>query len=145
MRSSPLRDPGAFAPVRYKDFYLPTAPSPPIRPIRVAVAKGAPASDHFADRPRLCNACATDRRGGKCAACADAADRPAIGERAEGLDPGIEILRVPPLCPLVGSPYDSRTSDHIARAIQSTDSWLAQNGLEQGGIPARCVRIALSI
>jgi hypothetical protein len=36
----------------------------------------------------------------------------------------------------VGSPYDfSRTSDHIERAIRSTDVWLAQNGLEKGGIP----------
>jgi NTE family protein len=43
---------------------------------------------------------------------------------------------VPPLCPLVGSPYDfSRTSDHIERAIRSTDAWLAQSGLEQSGIP----------
>jgi hypothetical protein len=34
--------------------------------------------------------------------------------------------------PLVGSPYGfSRTSDHIERAVQSTDAWLAQNGLEQ--------------
>jgi NTE family protein len=40
---------------------------------------------------------------------------------------------VPPLWPLVGSPYDfSHTSDHIERAIQATDAWLAQNGLEQG-------------
>jgi NTE family protein len=36
----------------------------------------------------------------------------------------------------VGSPYDfSRTPDHIERAIRSTDSWLAQNGLEKRGIP----------
>jgi NTE family protein len=36
----------------------------------------------------------------------------------------------------VGSPYDfSRTSDHIERAIRSTDAWLAQNGLEKGGFP----------
>jgi NTE family protein len=36
----------------------------------------------------------------------------------------------------VGSPYDfSRTADHIARAIESTDAWLAQGGMEQGGIP----------
>jgi hypothetical protein len=54
----------------------------------------------------------------------------------EGLDPGIEYFVVPPLCPLVGSPYDfSRTSDHIERAVLSTDAWLAQNGLEQRGIP----------
>jgi len=55
----------------------------------------------------------------------------------EGLGPGIEYFVVPPLlCPLVGSPYDfSRTSDHIERAIRSTDAWLAQNSLEQSGIP----------
>jgi NTE family protein len=54
----------------------------------------------------------------------------------EGLDPGIEYYVVPPLCPLVGSPYDfTRTADHIERAIQSTDAWLAQSGLEQRGIP----------
>jgi NTE family protein len=36
----------------------------------------------------------------------------------------------------VGSPYDfTRTSDHIERAIQSTDAWLNQNGLEQRSIP----------
>ena len=51
----------------------------------------------------------------------------------ESLDPDIEYFVVPPLCPLVGSPYDfSRTSDHIERAIRTTDAWLAQHGLEQG-------------
>jgi NTE family protein len=36
----------------------------------------------------------------------------------------------------VGSPYDfSRTADHIERAIRCTDAWLAQNGLQQSGIP----------
>jgi NTE family protein len=50
----------------------------------------------------------------------------------ENLDPGIEHFVVR-LCPLVGSPYDfSRTEDHIARAIQSTDAWLAQGGIERG-------------
>jgi len=54
----------------------------------------------------------------------------------ENLDPGIEYYVVPPLCPLVGSPYDfSRTADHIKRAIATTDAWLAQNGLEQRRIP----------
>ena len=54
----------------------------------------------------------------------------------ESLDPDIEYYVVPPLCPLVGSPYDfSRTADHIERAIQITDAWLAQNGLEKGEIP----------
>jgi NTE family protein len=54
----------------------------------------------------------------------------------EGLAPNIEYFVVPPLCPLVGPPYDfCRTSDHIERAIQSTDAWLARNGMEQSGIP----------
>jgi len=54
----------------------------------------------------------------------------------ESLDPAIEYYVVPPLCPLVGSPYDfSRTADHIERAVKSTDAWLARSGLEQSGIP----------
>jgi len=54
----------------------------------------------------------------------------------EALGPDVEYFVVPPLCPLVGSPYDfSRTSDHIDRAIATTDAWLAQHGLQQGKIP----------
>jgi NTE family protein len=54
----------------------------------------------------------------------------------ESLDPDIEYFVVPPLCPLVGSPYDfSRSADHITRAIQTTDAWLAQHSLQQGKIP----------
>ncbi len=57
-------------------------------------------------------------------------------DELENLDPGIEHYVVPPLCPLVGSPYDfSRTEDHIARAIRTTEAWLAEGGLEQSGIP----------
>ena len=57
-------------------------------------------------------------------------------DELEDLGPGIEYFVVPPLCPLVGSPYDfSRTADHIARAIDSTDAWLAQDGLKQCSIP----------
>jgi len=54
----------------------------------------------------------------------------------EGLDPEIEYYVVPPLCPLVGSPYDfSRSADHIERAIRSTEGWLVQNGLGHRKIP----------
>ncbi|OIQ63672.1 hypothetical protein GALL_547880 [mine drainage metagenome] len=54
----------------------------------------------------------------------------------EDLAPDIEYFVVPPLCPLVGSPYDfSRTSDHIERGIRSTEAWLAQDGLRKAGIP----------
>ncbi|HEY4736957.1 MAG TPA: patatin-like phospholipase family protein, partial [Xanthobacteraceae bacterium] len=54
----------------------------------------------------------------------------------ESLDPAIEYYVVPPLCPLVGSPYDfSRTGDHIERAVKSTDEWLTKGGLGQSTIP----------
>ena len=47
-----------------------------------------------------------------------------------------EIIMVPPLCPLVGSPYDfSRTDEHIERAIRNTEKWIGKGGLEQHGIP----------
>ena len=56
--------------------------------------------------------------------------------RAIQLAPDIAYFVVPPLCPLVGSPYDfSRTADHIDRAILSTDARLAPHGLQQGKIP----------
>ena len=55
----------------------------------------------------------------------------------EGLAADIDFFVVPPLCPLVGSPYDfTRSADHIQRAIQTTDAWLAQDGLGRSGIPA---------
>jgi NTE family protein len=54
----------------------------------------------------------------------------------ESIDPSIEYHVVPPLCPLVGSPYDfSRTDEHIERAIRKTGQWIAEGGLEQHGIP----------
>jgi NTE family protein len=128
--------PGAFAPIRYKDFYLADGAISSNTPIRVAVAKGA---------KRLIilptgYACAT--HAPPVGAVANALHaltlliaRQLVSE-LEGLAPDIEYFVVPPLCPLVGSPYDfSRTDDHIARAVQSTDAWLAQNGLEQRGIP----------
>jgi NTE family protein len=128
--------PGAFAPIRYKELYLADGAISSNTPIRVAVAKGA---------RRLIilptgYACATNKPPvGAVANVLHALTlliaRQLVSE-LEDLAPGIEYYVVPPLCPLVGSPYDfTRTSDHIERAIASTDAWLAQNGLEQRGIP----------
>ncbi len=52
----------------------------------------------------------------------------------ENIGPDVEYFVVPPLCPLVGSPYDfTRTADHIARALDHpTNEWLASDGLEAG-------------
>jgi NTE family protein len=128
--------PGAFAPVPYKDLYLSDGAISSNTPIKVAVAKGA---------RRLIilptgYACSTHAPPvGAVANVLHALTlliaRQLVSE-LEALDPSIEYFVVPPLCPLVGSPYDfSRTADHIERAIQTTDAWLAQSGLEQRGIP----------
>jgi NTE family protein len=128
--------PGAFSPVHYKGHYLSDGAVSSNTPIRIAVKQGA---------RRLIilptgHACAT--QAPPVGAVANALHaltlliaRQLVSE-LEGLDPAIEYFVVPPLCPLVGSPYDfSRTADHIERAIQSTDAWLALSGLEQRGIP----------
>jgi len=128
--------PGAFAPVRYKDLYLADGAIASNTPVRVAIEKGA---------RRLIilptgYACATQAPPPGAVANALHALTLLIARQLvselESLGPDIEYFVVPPLCPLVGSPYDfSRTSDHIERAIRSTDAWLAQSGLEQSGIP----------
>jgi NTE family protein len=48
---------------------------------------------------------------------------------------GIEYYVLPPLCPLVGSPYDFSQADTlIERAIKSTDAWIADGGLEKANV-----------
>jgi NTE family protein len=128
--------PGAFAPVRYKDFYLADGAISSNTPVKVAVANGA---QRLIILPTG-YACAMHTPPSGAVANALHALTLLIARQLvselEGLDPAIEYFVVPPLCPLVGSPYDfTRTADHIQRAIRSTDSWLEQNGLEQSGIP----------
>jgi NTE family protein len=128
--------PGAFSPIRYRDHYLADGAISSNTPVRVAVKMGA---------KRLIvlptgHACANDDPPVGAVANALHALTLLIARQLvselEGLGPDIEYYVVPPLCPLVGSPYDfSRTADHIDRAIRVTDAWLAQNGLEKREIP----------
>jgi NTE family protein len=128
--------PGAFSPIRYKNYFLADGAISSNTPVRVAVAKGA---------RRLIvlptgHACANDAP--PVGALANALHaltlliaRQLVNE-LENLGPHIEYYVVPPLCPLVGSPYDfSRTADHIERAWRTTDAWLAQSGLTKREIP----------
>ena len=128
--------PGAFSPVRYRDHFLADGAISSNTPVRIAVRKGA---------KRLIvlptgHACANDDPPVGAVANALHALTLLIArqlvDELESLGPDIEYYVVPPLCPLVGSPYDfSRTDDHINRAIRVTDAWLAENGLEKREIP----------
>ncbi|OAF17130.1 patatin-like phospholipase family protein [Bradyrhizobium neotropicale] len=126
--------PGAFTPVHYRNHFLADGAISSNTPIRVAVQKGA---------RRLIvlptgHACAIENPPVGAVANALHALTLLIARQLvselEGLASDIEYVVVPPLCPLVGSPYDfSRTDDHIERAIKSTDAWLAQDGLDRHG------------
>ena len=128
--------PGAFAPVPYKGRYLADGAISANTPVKVAVEKGA---------RRLIilptgYACATDAPPVGAVANVLHALTLLIARQLvsdlEELPQDIEYFVVPPLCPLLGSPYDfSLTSEHIERSINSTDNWLARHGLEKKHIP----------
>jgi NTE family protein len=122
--------------VHYGDYYLADGAISSNTPIKVAITKGA---NRLIILPTG-YACATHAPPVGAVANALHALTLLIARQLvielEDIPPAIEYFVVPPLCPLVGSPYDfSRTADHIQRAIESTDAWLAQGGLTKGGIP----------
>lgn len=48
----------------------------------------------------------------------------------------VNVVTVPPLCPLAVSPYDfSRANELIERAAKTTTVWLESGGLDEHGIP----------
>ena len=128
--------PGAFSPIHYRDYYLADGAISSNTPVRVAVKKGAkrliilPTGHACANQAPPIGAVANALH-----ALTLLISRQMVDE-LENLGPDIEYYVVPPLCPLVGSPYDfSRTAEHIARAIDTTDAWLADKGLQQSEIP----------
>ena len=128
--------PGAFAPVEYNDRFLADGAISSNTPIRVAIEKGAqrliiiPTGFACAGNKPPVGAVATALH-----ALTLLISRQMTAE-LEYLESSIEYRVVPPLCPLVGSPYDfSRTEEHIARAVKSTEAWISAGGLEKGDIP----------
>jgi NTE family protein len=122
--------PGAFSPIHYKNLYLADGAISSNTPVKIAVKKGAtrliilPTGHACANQAPPVGAVANALH-----ALTLLIARQLISD-LESLGPAIEYHVIPPLCPLVGSPYDfSRTVDHIERAVESTDAWLAQNGL----------------
>jgi NTE family protein len=122
--------PGAFSPIHYRNFYLADGAISSNTPVRIAVRKGArrliilPTGHACANQAPPVGAVANALH-----ALTLLIARQLVSD-LESVGPEIEYHVVPPLCPLVGSPYDfSRTADHIDRAVESTDAWLTQNGL----------------
>jgi NTE family protein len=124
--------PAAFAPVHFESLYLADGAISSNTPVRVAVTLGA---------KRLIilptgYACA--RQTPPQGAVANALHaltlliaRQLIDE-LETLERHIDYFVLPPLCPLSGSPYDfSHTDELIARAIESTDAWIDEGGLDR--------------
>lgn len=128
--------PGAFAPVPYKGLFLADGAISSNTPISIAVEKGA---ERLVILP---TGYACSHKVPPVGAVANALHAITLliaiqmADELEQLDPAIEYFVVPPLCPLVGSPYDfSRTAEHVDRAAESTEKWIAGGGLLRGGIP----------
>jgi len=124
--------PAAFAPVQFNDLYLADGAVSSNTPVKVAVDRGA---QRLIVLPTGF-ACALDRPPVGAVANALHALTLLIARQLmtelQGLDDSIDYFVVPPLCPLVGSPYDfSHTSELIEEAATSTDAWLADGGLDR--------------
>ncbi len=128
--------PGAFAPVKHKGRFLADGAISSNTPIRVAIEKGA---QRLVIMPTGFACAGQDPPVGAVATALHALTlliSRQMTTELEYLEPTVEYCVVPPLCPLVGSPYDfTRTDDHIIRAIKNTEMWIADGGLEKSGIP----------
>ncbi|MGO4736197.1 patatin-like phospholipase family protein [Bosea sp. 2KB_26] len=126
--------PAAFAPVQFNGLYLADGAISSNTPVKVAIGCGA---------KRLIvlptgYACALDKPPvGAVASALHALTLLIVRQlfsELQGLDDSVAFFVLPPLCPLVGSPYDfSHTSELIERAAKSTDAWIAGGGLERPG------------
>ncbi len=117
--------PGAFSPIRYKDHYLADGAISSNTPIQVAVNKGArrliilPTGHACANQTPPVGAVANALH-----ALTLMIARQLVSE-LEMLAPDIEYFAVPPLCPLVGSPYDFSANRRSYRPRHSLHRRLA--------------------
>ena len=128
--------PVVFPPVRFEDVYLVDGAVSSNTAVKVAVDQGA---------RRLIvlptgYACALSKPPAGAVASALHAltlliARQLLSELKELDGSDVEYFVLPPLCPLIGSPYDFSQSDAlIDRAIKSTDTWIAEGSLEQPNV-----------
>ena len=126
--------PAAFAPVHYGDRYLADGAISSNTAVNVAVSQGA---------RRLIvlptgYACALDTPPVGAVANALHALTLLVARQLtsdlQNLGDTVDFFVLPPLCPLVGSPYDfSHTAELIERAAQSSAAWIAGGGLDRPG------------
>jgi NTE family protein len=128
--------PAAFPPVKLNHMYLADGAITSCTPVKVAVGQGA---QRLIVLPTG-YACA--REAPPQGAVANALHALTllisrqIRNELESVDAAIDFHVAPPLCPLMGSPYDfSRSAELIARGAASTDAWLANGGLKRREIP----------
>lgn len=128
--------PGAFAPVKYRGRYLADGAISSNTPIEVAIAQGATRLIILPTGYACANTAPPIGAVANVLHAVTLLIARQMTEDLENIAPGISYAVVPPLCPLVGSPYDfSRSGEHIDRAIASTRKWIASGGLERGGLP----------
>jgi NTE family protein len=128
--------PAAFAPVKFDTLYLADGAITSCTPVKVAVMRGA---------KRLIvlptgYACARENPPQGAVANTLHALTLLISRQVrselESLDESVDFHVAPPLCPLMGSPYDfTQTAELIERGAASTDAWLADGGLDRREIP----------
>jgi NTE family protein len=128
--------PAAFAPVKHGNLYLFDGAITSCTPVHVAVERGA---TRLIVMPTGF-ACARETPPKGAIANALHALTLLIARQTkselEALSEEIDFHVAPPLCPLIGSPYDfSHTGELIDRAYKSTQSWIADGGLERREIP----------
>lgn len=128
--------PAAFAPVIVDHLYLADGAITCNTPVKVAIEQGA---RRLVVLPTG-YACALQHPPRGAIACALHALTLLIARQLlhelGGLGSDIDFHVVPPLCPLLHSPYDfSVTGELMERATASTNAWLADGGLTRREIP----------
>lgn len=124
--------PGAFAPVQYHGRYLADGAISSNTAVDTAVAQGA---QRLIVLPTG-YACALDEPPAGAVASAFHALTLLIARQLtndlHALGDSVDFFVLPPLCPLLGSPYDfSHTGELIDRAAKRSAAWLAAGGLDR--------------
>jgi NTE family protein len=128
--------PGAFEPIKYNGLYLADGAISNNTPIRTAIDKGA---TRLIILPTGYACSSKEPPVGMLANVLHAITLLVARQMTsdlEDMEPEIDYVVVPPLCPMIGTAYDfSHTGEHIERAAENTEKWIAQGGLEKTGIP----------